>query len=1277
MTNSFSPDVGRLRHAIQGLVIACTIAVVAPCSLAQENRYSQQLVGDDASIVDSLTQQIDIAESREEWQEALRLYREIHAVRLRVQGADHWETAAQWWAVRNAETKTRMQKQDASLYQAIATPLKFEELIDPIVSGMLRAQAIADLEVLVGTSDPTLGAARLELAQLLILSGDDIRGEDIASEALATFLLTLGPDHPQTADVMVSLGYIQLALGKPALTVQQMAEATRIRENALGPNHILTAEAHVGWGAALAPLGRHVDAHTHFATALPIVAATHGRLSAPMGVIYSEIGHSLDARGQLRDASQFHRVASEILFLADVDRQVGELVDHVFPRLMEGEEQQAACDSINTVLRLKLTVEQLKNPYDVRKTLSTAISKHAAHLDRFNTFLMAIQGPDGKLPVEHPLKTYKPLQPTPDTKLTRAAVRWAKNLSIQGRHREAELPCAYLLYQYGNRLRSDHYQAARVFQVLAEVLLNQGRTFDAYPHLREWRTQTEKADLPPLELLRARSAFAMGRSLVGQFGPTRDERRVVDEIDQVLHETAALGLTSNSDLVRRMVDRAAVLGLMGRAAESELQAASVFVDAIRIFGVESGDAADTCLILGQQQLKQGKALEAERSFRLAYQFHHSRLPAGRDGAVRAVTGLAESLYAQSRWQEAVTLIAAHEARYQTARSNTSNYNLSRAFHSALTEPLILRSLALARLKRFREAFTALEQTRSRAFYDAIVRGQVEAKARIGLVRRVAVEGKIFALLVRPVLSNEETNTLNTLRGERDLLDLEISKIYASEIPQPATIEQIQKALPFDAAIITWVDFVGRLGARDERWACILRAEGEPIWTQLRGSGPNGAWTRDDEEAELDLPRAIAETGTKEECDELAESVSKRRFEPLRPNLCGVRKLLVTADWLAKKIPAEIIAEGFEVSYIPSGTYLERSNKLPPPKGNRLLVFGDPHFPKEQSGDRPTRGLLVSNIEADGIAEAAQFRVGDVLLAYADTAVDSVEQLDQLISANSNSRYVTICCWRPQLPAPIEIELRTKTGRLGATFSAIESTAAKPQALPGFERMISGIGKSAGARPKTFLQKENASEQTLESLRAKGELRRFSHLFFTTHGAQHQFAMQTGLQFPLVDGATERPNSVGNIIDGELTASEVLNTWELDADLVTLAACGSGLGQSVADEGLLGFSQAFLLSGSRSVCITLCDVRELSTALLMDRFYSNLLPLPGSPPMSKSAALADAKNWLRALTREGATETLTKLFGEDAIDDLKTKLPNRLRPYEHPRFWAPFVLVGQP
>jgi CHAT domain-containing protein/Tfp pilus assembly protein PilF len=118
-------------------------------------------------------------------------------------------------------------------------------------------------------------------------------------------------------------------------------------------------------------------------------------------------------------------------------------------------------------------------------------------------------------------------------------------------------------------------------------------------------------------------------------------------------------------------------------------------------------------------------------------------------------------------------------------------------------------------------------------------------------------------------------------------------------------------------------------------------------------------------------------------------------------------------------------------------------------------------------------------------------------------------------------------------------------------------------------------------------------------------------------------------------------------DGRLEVHEVLRL-DLDADLVTLSACDTALGSGYfaevpAGDEFVGLTRAFLSVGSDTVMATLWEVDDRSSVQLMQEFYERL----GGPGATadKSAALMLAQQQLRST-----------------------------KGYEHPYYWAPFVLV---
>jgi CHAT domain-containing protein len=81
------------------------------------------------------------------------------------------------------------------------------------------------------------------------------------------------------------------------------------------------------------------------------------------------------------------------------------------------------------------------------------------------------------------------------------------------------------------------------------------------------------------------------------------------------------------------------------------------------------------------------------------------------------------------------------------------------------------------------------------------------------------------------------------------------------------------------------------------------------------------------------------------------------------------------------------------------------------------------------------------------------------------------------------------------------------------------------------------------------------------------------------------------------------------------------------------------------------------------------VDDSSTALLMTRFYENLLRDGSATPMTKAEALAEAKRWLRELGPEEVTELTKDLPTRGArgrvVKRQQSGSVHASRTYEHP------------
>jgi CHAT domain-containing protein len=159
------------------------------------------------------------------------------------------------------------------------------------------------------------------------------------------------------------------------------------------------------------------------------------------------------------------------------------------------------------------------------------------------------------------------------------------------------------------------------------------------------------------------------------------------------------------------------------------------------------------------------------------------------------------------------------------------------------------------------------------------------------------------------------------------------------------------------------------------------------------------------------------------------------------------------------------------------------------------------------------------------------------------------------------------------------------------------------------------------------------DATEENVKREGELKKFNYVHFATHG----FIDESKPDFSSLV-LTQDKNSEE---DGFLRATEIFNL-NLNADLVVLSACQTGLGKLIRGEGMVGLTRAFMYAGTPSVLVSLWSVKDASTATLMSDFYKNLI----KGKLSKTDALRKAQ--------------LSMLGNEK---------------FAHPFYWAPFVLVG--
>ncbi|MGA9333297.1 MAG: CHAT domain-containing protein [Rudaea sp.] len=134
-------------------------------------------------------------------------------------------------------------------------------------------------------------------------------------------------------------------------------------------------------------------------------------------------------------------------------------------------------------------------------------------------------------------------------------------------------------------------------------------------------------------------------------------------------------------------------------------------------------------------------------------------------------------------------------------------------------------------------------------------------------------------------------------------------------------------------------------------------------------------------------------------------------------------------------------------------------------------------------------------------------------------------------------------------------------------------------------------------------------------------------------------------------------------NGYLQTWEILESVRTSADLVTLSACDTALGEQADGEGLLGLTRAFEFAGAHSVLASLWNVSDDSTSTLMQRFYRAL-----AAGASKDEALRAAQ--LALLRGTDTTQPHAAARGLRIVDVSASPALT-----SHPYYWAGFQLYG--
>jgi CHAT domain-containing protein/tetratricopeptide (TPR) repeat protein len=566
------------------------------------------------------------------------------------------------------------------------------------------------------------------------------------------------------------------------------------------------------------------------------------------------------------------------------------------------------------------------------------------------------------------------------------------------------------------------------------------------------------------------------------------------------------------------------------------------------------------------------------------------------------------------------------------RGNIKNRDLKRAYLSTVQPAYeFYIDLLMAREKQTSnqgyssKALEAAERDRARTLLDVLSDAQVDIRRDVDpklLDRERILQRQIqeksdeeFRLKGREHTVKQLADAqhqLESLLVEHDAIQGEIRasspKYAALPQPQPLGVSEIQGLLDpgtllLEYSLGTSHSFVWAVTHTTvSSFALPGRSEIEPAAKRLyaclaRRKGATGEAT---ESGGTEVAGGVAG------CKQAAKQLSAWLLEPVS-GLAEAKRLVIVADGV--------------LQYIPFGVLSDPAAPNNRTHSEHVAVLLDSH----EIVNLPSASVLsVIRHEDEGRAPTAK-----LVAVLADPVVDSA---DPRVNGGGKVHASAAGVQRARVDDTLSVDPPTSQMSRSASDVRPSKDILRFERLPFTREEAASIIAMADANSGLEALDFRASRATATD----AALAQYRMIHFATHGLlDSEHPELSGLVFSLVDQS-------GRPMNGFLDLEDIYNL-KLNADLVVLSACETGLGKDIKGEGLVGLTRGFMYAGTSRVVASLWKVDDVATAELMKRFYRFML----QDRLAPAAALREAQ--LRMATQKR---------------------------WADPYYWAGFVIQGE-
>src|SRR5262245_12632288 len=755
--------------------------------------------------------------------------------------------------------------------------------------------------------------------------------------------------------------------------------------------------------------------------------------------------------------------------------------------------------------------------------------------------------------------------------------------SALGKYVEAEPLHQRALDIREKALGKDHPFTAQSLNNLAFVYEYLGKYEEAEPLYKRALDIREKAlgkDHPSTAI--SLNSLASLYHLQGKYAEAEPlYRRSLDIREKALGKDHPSTATGISNLAR-------IYDSQGKYAEAE----PLYKRALDIYEKSLGNdhplTANSLNNLGTHYRRQGKYEEAEPLYKRALDIREKSLGIDHPGTVIDLNSLSALYMAKGDFVQAVKFQSRANAgserdlvanlaigperqklAYLALLSVETDRTISLHLHSASDDPAPGALAATMILQRKGRALDATSQNLNalRSRFNA------EDQALLDLLTETRSQ------IARLVLSGPQNMTIEqhrdlikALKDQADKDEADISRRSDEFRAQflPVTLEAVRAAIPPDSALIEFASyrpFNAKAKKGDEAYgqpryvAYVLRHEGEVKWKEL-----GDAKSIDTAIAAL---RKTLRDPRRGDVKRPARAVDAKVFQPVRPLLGDVTRLLISPDGLLNLIPfaalvnerGRYVVERYSISYLASGRDLLRLQVARESKGGPLVVAAPDFGGGVQAKASRLKSQQKYTLAGEVKAESARTAVKELYFPPLPDAAKEGEALRSLLSGAT---------------------LLTKRQATKTALSQMRGPRLLHIATHGFFLEDQNL-TSAGGRGVQAITDD--PERALQQLERRG-------------GRIESPLLRSGLALA---GANEQKDDDNGI----LTALEVtgLNLW--GTKLVTLSACDTGVGEVKNGDGVHGLRRALVLAGEETQVMSRWAVPDQATRELMVSYYRKM------------------------------------------------------------------------